>query len=76
MKFPRHWHVRALEDVAEIQTGLSKSAARQGQFIRLPYLRVANVQDGHFDLFEVKEIDVPQDLLDRFRVRVGDVLLT
>ena len=66
----------SLEDVAEIQTGISKSANRQGDFVRLPYLRVANVQDGHFDLSEIKEIDVPKDAVDRFRVRRGDVLLT
>ena len=59
MKNEAHWHIAALEDVAEIQTGLSKSAGRQGESIRLPYLRVANVQDGHFDLSEVKEIEVP-----------------
>lgn len=76
MKISNHWHVTALEDVAEIQTGLSKSATRQGDFIRLPYLRVANVQDGHFDLSEIKEIDVPKELVERFRVSSGDVLLT
>ena len=76
MKNKAHWHISALEDVAEIQTGLSKSASRQGEFVSLPYLRVANVQDGHFDLSEVKEIEVPKDAVERFRVRSGDVLLT
>ena len=76
MKNEAHWHIAALEDVAEIQTGLSKSAGRQGESIRLPYLRVANVQDGHFDLSEVKEIEVPKEAVERFRVRSGDVLLT
>jgi len=76
MKTSKHWPMTSLKDVAEIQTGLSKSAARQGKFVQLPYLRVANVQDGHFDLTEIKEIDVPDDMVDRFRVRAGDVLLT
>jgi type I restriction enzyme S subunit len=76
MKNPAHWPVASLEDVAEIQTGLSKSAARRGEFVTLPYLRVANVQDGHFDLSQVKEIEVPKNCVDRFRVRDGDVLLT
>jgi len=76
MKNLAHWHIVALEDVAEIQTGLSKSASRKGEFVTLPYLRVANVQDGHFDLSEVKEIEVPKAAVDRFRVRDGDVLLT
>jgi type I restriction enzyme S subunit len=42
----------------------------------MPYLRVANVQDGHFDLSEVKQIEVPKDSVERFRVNAGDVLLT
>lgn len=76
MKNPAHWRITSLENVAEIQTGLSKSASRQGEFVTLPYLRVANVQDGHFDLTEIKEIEVPKAAVDRFRVRDGDVLLT
>lgn len=76
MKAPKGWKIRTLEEVAVIQTGLSKSASRTGDFVRLPYLRVANVQDGHFDLSEIKEIDVPKESVDRFRVVAGDLLLT
>lgn len=76
MKKASHWHFASLEDVAEIQTGLSKSASRQGDFVTLPYLRVANVQDGHFDLSEVKTIEVPRESIERFRVRPNDVILT
>jgi type I restriction enzyme, S subunit len=76
MKNEAHWHIVSLEDVAEIQTGLSKSSSRQGEFVTMPYLRVANVQDGHFDLSEVKDIEVPKDSVERFRVKTGDVLLT
>jgi type I restriction enzyme S subunit len=76
MKKASHWHYASLEDVAEIQTGLSKSASRQGEFVTMPYLRVANVQDGHFDLSEVKTIEVPKESVERFRVRPNDVILT
>lgn len=76
MKNKPHWQIVSLEDVAEIQTGLSKSSSRQGQFVTMPYLRVANVQDGHFDLSEIKTIAVPKDSVERFRVKTGDVLLT
>lgn len=76
MKKASHWHYASLEDVAEIQTGLSKSASRQGEFVTMPYLRVANVQDGHFDLSEVKTIKVPKESVERFRVRPNDVILT
>ena len=76
MKAPKGWRIRTLEEVAAIQTGLSKSASRTGDFVRLPYLRVANVQDGHFNLSEIKEIDVPKEAVARFSVVVGDLLLT
>lgn len=76
MKRKPHWHIVSLEDVAEIQTGLSKSASRKGKFVTMPYLRVANVQDGHFDLSEVKTIAVPNDSVERFHVKTGDILLT
>jgi len=76
VKTRRQWRVIPLEKVATIQTGLSKSENRKGRSIRMPYLRVANVQDGHFDLSEMKDIDVPEEAVERFRVRPGDVLLT
>lgn len=39
-------------------------------------MRVANVQDGHLDLSEIKEIDVPVGQVERFRLHLDDVLLT
>ncbi len=76
MKNQAHWPQVSLEDIAEIQTGLSKSSNRKGEFVRMPFLRVANVQDGFFDLEDIREIDVPKKAVERFRVRKGDVLLT
>jgi type I restriction enzyme S subunit len=75
-EIPVDWGCSPLESVAVVQTELSKSSNRSGTFVRLPYLRVANVQDGHFNLEEIKEIDVPKDQVDRFLVRKGDLLLT
>lgn len=42
----------------------------------MPYLRVANVQDGHFVLDEIKSIDVPIEASERFLVKDGDLVLT
>jgi len=42
----------------------------------MPYLRVANVQDGHFVLDEIKTIDVPIEAIERFLVKDGDLVLT
>jgi type I restriction enzyme S subunit len=65
-----------LEEVCHVQTGLSKSEKRTGEFVRRPYLRVANVQDGYLDLSEMKYIDVPAAQVHRFELKSGDVLLT
>ncbi len=51
---PEHWRVVALKRVASIQTGVAKGKDLSGQrTISVPYLRVANVQDGYLDLTEV-----------------------
>ena len=42
----------------------------------LPYMRVANVQDGHLVLDEVKTITVSREEGRRYLLRSGDVLLT
>ncbi len=40
-----------------------------------PYLRVANVQDGHIDLSEIKTICLPQSVAVRAQLQPGDVLM-
>ncbi|RYG94692.1 MAG: restriction endonuclease subunit S, partial [Alphaproteobacteria bacterium] len=42
----------------------------------VPYLRVANVQDGHLDLSEMKEIQIRRTEIERYRLQPGDVVLT
>lgn len=73
---PVDWGVSRLEQVAEIQTGLAKGKKGIKNPVTLPYLRVANVQDGYFDLRDVKSITVEQSEVERYRLRKDDVLLT
>jgi type I restriction enzyme S subunit len=75
-KLPETWGRFLLSDVATIQTGLALGKKLPEDIVRLPYLRVANVQDGYFDLREIKEVSVPRDEADRYRLQPGDVLLT
>ncbi|NQE64537.1 restriction endonuclease subunit S [Caulobacter sp. RHG1] len=65
-----------LSDVAEVRTGIAKNKNADGRHVQLPYLRVANVQDGWFDLSEMQEIAVEADKVDRYSLKDGDVLLT
>ena len=74
---PRDWEVRTLESVADINSGLTKGRKLNGrETVELPYMRVANVQDGHLDLNEIKTITLAKDEVSRFLLRAGDILLT
>ncbi len=70
------WPVVALGDVAEIRSGVTLGRILNGPTVRLPYLRVANVQDGYLDLQIVKEIDILESEADKWLLQPGDILLT
>lgn len=74
-EIPEEWEVVRLSSVGHLQTGLAKGKA-VASGVDLPYLRVANVQDGRVDLGEVKTITVEEKSIDRYRLRPGDVLFT
>lgn len=75
-KIPSEWDRKPLRAVATIQTGLAKGKRRSEDTVTLPYLRVANVQDGYLDLGEIKEIEIERGRVERYLLREGDVLLT
>ena len=76
-ELPRHWRLLRLKDVASVQTGITLGKVyRSTRTISYPYLRVANVQDGHLELTHVKSIDVPFHDADRATLLNGDVLMT
>lgn len=72
---PKGWTKVPLEKVAEIRSGVAMGRAKLKDPVTLPYLRVANVQDGHIDLSEVKEISIERDKIERFSLKKGDVLM-
>jgi type I restriction enzyme, S subunit len=66
-----------LDDVADIASGVTKGQRFNGrQTVTVPYLRVANVQDGYLDLTEVKTIEALPADVEHLRLRPGDVLMT
>ena len=75
-KLPKDWQKIPLSLLSDVQTGLAKGKRVNGSPISLPYLRVANVQDGYVDLSVIKEITVEQADVERYSLRDGDVLFT
>lgn len=73
---PSGWRKVALHKVAEVRTGLALGRDGLSNPVRLPYLRVANVQDGYFDLTEVKTVEIEREEIPRYSLQNGDVLLT
>jgi len=60
-----------------VQTGVAKGRrVKADDAITVPYLRVANVQDGRLVLNEVKTITIRKSELPRFALLPGDVVLT
>ncbi len=76
-EIPAGWEVKKLGEVAYVQTGMAKNKDRHAQgTIEVPYLRVANVQDGFVDLTELKTIRVQPRDVKRHGLQSGDVLMT
>lgn len=74
---PQSWRHAPLSDVAEVQTGAAKGRKFvDTDLVEAPYLRVANVQDGHLDLSEMKKLRIRRAEIERYRLCDGDVVLT
>ncbi|MBK7052384.1 MAG: restriction endonuclease subunit S [Rhodoferax sp.] len=75
-RIPVEWEVARLGEVADISAGVTLGKSYEGpDTVALPYLRVANVQDGYLDLSEMKSIRVPNNHLEKYALKVGDVLM-
>ena len=74
---PVSWKVAKLDQIAVVQTGVTKGRkVSDDEGIEIPYLRVANVQDGYLDLSEIKTIIIKKKEIERFALKKGDVLMT
>lgn len=73
---PAHWKVIGLKRIADVQTGMAKGKDHGSRkTITVPYLRVANVQDGYLDLETVATMEIPAEDLKRYALKAGDVLM-
>lgn len=66
-----------LNEICNIIGGVTKGKDYKGkQTIEIPYLRVANVQDGYLDLKIIKTIEALPADLNKYRLMYGDILYT
>ena len=73
---PMEWRIEKLGRIAEIVSGVTLGAeSNVNGGMEVPYLRVANVQDGYLDLSEIKFIKVAHAQFEKLRLKEGDVLM-
>ncbi|HZH78825.1 MAG TPA: restriction endonuclease subunit S [Archangium sp.] len=73
---PAHWAVVELKHLADVSTGMAKGKDHAGRStISVPYLRVANVQNGYLDLEDIALMEIPAADLERYSLKPGDVLM-
>lgn len=71
------WPVAALDTVADVRSGATKGRKLQDKpTTTLPYMRVANVQDGRLSLDDIQEIEVLTSEVNKYSLQAGDLLLT
>jgi type I restriction enzyme, S subunit len=75
-RVPKGWNLVCLKRISDLQGGLTLGKDYDGPLIARPYLRVANVQDGHLDLTDVTMIEIPAAVAARVELRPNDVLMT
>ncbi len=72
---PREWELKLLGTMSVIVSGMTLNGQSSSGGVEVPYLRVANVQDGYLDLKEVKTIRVGAAQISKLALRSGDVLM-
>jgi type I restriction enzyme, S subunit len=77
-ELPPGWCWTTLDAVAEVEGGITKdkNRLRTSTMREVPYLRVANVQEGHLDLSEMKTILAEEEEIQSLRLQPGDILFT
>lgn len=75
-RIPKDWDISHLAKLAEVNSGVTLGRDLSGfGTVELPYLRVANVQDGYLDLSDIKTVRVFKEEIHRYILQPGDVLM-
>lgn len=74
---PDGWEWRTIDDVLHVTGGVTLGRQLAGRkLVSKPYLRVANVQRGRLAMDHIKEVEVPEDEVEKYLLQRGDLLIT
>jgi type I restriction enzyme S subunit len=74
-RIPLGWEWALVEHCFNVTGGIQKTPARAPRNNAFPYLGVGNVYRGRLDLANVKQFELAEGELERFRLRSGDILI-
>jgi len=72
---PPGWAWATLGEVGIVSGGLTKNPKRETAAVKVPFLRVANVQSGRLDLRDIRKIGVEESELPHAFLHPGDLLI-
>ncbi len=73
----KRWPQRYLADLGEVVAGVTLGRRLEGKIThQVPYLRVANVKDGHLDLNEVFDTEATETEIKKLQLAKWDLVLT
>lgn len=74
---PAGWEWQTIDDVLHVTGGVTLGRKLgDRKLLSKPYLRVANVQRGRLEMEQIKEVEVPEDEVEKYLLRNGDLLIT
>ncbi|MXV51975.1 hypothetical protein GS399_13415 [Pedobacter sp. HMF7647] len=74
---PKEWSWTKLSAFTEITSGVTKGKKYNNiETFEVPYLGVANVQDGYLNLIGLRNISVSHFELEKYKLKYGDILYT
>lgn len=74
---PAHWTIKPLRKIARVQSGFTMGRdLSRAETLTVPYVTVANVQDGRFDLSKVASVEIKHEELLTDTLKYGDILMT
>jgi len=73
---PEGWCRAAVGQCGFVQLGRQRSPDNRSKNYPRPYVRAANITESGIDVSDVLEMDFPPDEFERFRLEIGDILLS
>jgi type I restriction enzyme, S subunit len=74
-QIPPSWLWLQIDNLFEVAGGIQKTPLRTPKSNAFPYLGVGNVYRGRIDLTTVKEFELQDGDLERWKLKVGDLLI-